>query len=846
MEEEYCSKSAKELFQALECSEDGLSAAEAERRIARFGLNEIAAKDKKNAFSILVSQFKSPLVLVLIAASIIAGFLGEPTDAAIILGIVLLDSLLGFYQEFKSEKALAELKKYISFKAMVLRDKQKIEIDVKELVPGDLVFLEIGDIVPADIRMLEAKELAINESVITGEPFPVHKTTEAIQLQNAQPAQQKNIAFMGTTVSNGVGKGIVIATGEKTFFGKTATVLSAKEPPTDFQKNITKFGSFLLKVIFLLTIFVFASNALLGKGMLESFLFALALAVGITPELLPIIITIALSSGAMHLAKKKVVVKRLIAIEDLGNIDVLCVDKTGTLTENKITLENYFDSDEKRSKQVLEFALLCNSATIEKGIPVGNFIDVAIWEYANKTGKAGTGSFRQIEKIAFDYERRRMSVVVEKNGKRLLICKGAPESVLEICSSIQRQGKTVPIKEFGEELKQRFNELSQEGFRVVALAFKEIGQKKEYNEKDEAGLTFNGFLSFLDPPKETAVEALKTFKNLGVELKILTGDNELVTMEVCREVGLKIKNRVILGSELEKMGEQEFLKTVEESNIFARITPEQKLKIVKGLNSKGHIVGFLGDGVNDAPALKAADVGITVDSAVDVARDSADIILLKKSLLVIADGIKEGRKTFGNISKYIFNTISANFGNMFTLAISALFLKFIPLLPSQILLANLISDGPLMTISTDNVDEEYLHKPKRWNIKTISRFMVFFGIISMVFDFITIGLLLFVVRADASIFRTAWFLESVLSEIIITFAIRTRKSFWKSNPSLMLIASSVAAIAITLYLIYSPLAFLFSFEQLMIPLLVLIGLVLLAYFTLGEAAKKIFYKIFET
>ena len=842
MIKEYYSLDKKELFGKTASSENGLSEVEANERLKKFGLNEIAAKDKRNAFSIMLSQFKSPLTLILVFASIIAFFLGYAIDAIIIIAIVLLNANLGFYQEFKSERALAELKKYISFKAQVLRDNQRTEIDVRELVPGDIVFLEIGDIVPADIRLIEAEELSIKEAIVTGESFPVHKISEPIELENVSPSQQKNIVFMGTTVSSGYGKGVVIATGKETEFGRTATILSAKEPPTDFQKNIKKFGNFLLKVILILTLFVFFANTLLGKDPLNSFLFALALAVGITPELLPIIITIALSTGAIHLAKKKVIVKRLVAIEDLGNIDTLCIDKTGTLTESTITLENYFDAEGKKSKKVIEFALLCNSAVMEKGMPKGNIIDAAIWEYAEKKEKISLEQYKKIKEIEFDYERRRMSAVVEEGKKRFLVCKGAPESILEICTSIQKQSQIIPIKNFEEDLRKKFEELSQEGFRVVAIAFKEIEAKKTYSEKDEKELVFVGFLCFLDPPKKTAIQAISALQNLGVELKILTGDNELVTKEVCKEVGLQIKGNIVLGAELEKMSQEEFRKAIEESNIFARITPEQKFKIVGELSKQGHIVGFLGDGVNDAPALKAADVGITVDSAADVAKDSADIVLLKKSLLVLADGIKEGRKTFGNIIKYIFNTISANFGNMFTLAISSLFLKFIPLLPSQILLANFISDGPLMTISTDNVDENYLHKPKRWSIKTISKFMIFFGAISAVFDFITIGILLFIVKPDEATFRTAWFLESVLSEIIITFAIRTKKSFWKSHPSKMLVYSSIAAIIITIGLIYSPIAFLFKFEKIAIPLLIAVGIILLGYFTIAEIAKKRFYK----
>jgi len=831
MNENYYALGKEELLRKLSCSEYGLSSQEAKKRLEEYGLNDISLKDKRSTIEIFLSQFKSPLILVLLGATVIAGVVGDQQDALIILGIVVINACLSFYQEFKSEKALAELRKYISFNAKALRDGKEVELDVKELVPGDLVFLEIGDIVPADLRVIESKDLTLNESVVTGESFPVHKIIESIALPDAQPSQQKNIAFMGTNVASGEGKGIVVATAEKTEFGRTATVLSAKEPPTDFQKSIKKFGNFLIKIIFALTIFVFVINSLLGRNLLESFLFALALAVGITPELLPLIITISLSAGAMHLAKKKMIVKRLVSIEDLGNIDVLCMDKTGTLTENQITLEDYFDADGIKSRELIELGLACNSAIIGKGKATGNIIDSAIWNYAQKQG-IQIKKFNKIEEIEFDYERRRMSTVIEEKGKRILICKGAPESILSVCNSTQKE----------KDLIKKFNELSNEGFRVVAIASKEIGKKKNYSIEDENGLNFKGLLAFLDPPKKTAIHSLKEFQKLNVELKVLTGDNELVTGEICREIGLKIKGKIVLGSEIEKMNEIEFLKAIEENNVFARITPEQKFRIVEGLGKRGHIVGFLGDGVNDAPALKAADVGITVDSAVDIAKDSAEIILLQKSLMVVAEGIQHGRKTFGNIIKYIFNTMSANFGNMITLAVSSVFLPFIPLLPSQILLANLVSDVPLITVSTDNVDEDYLHKPKRWNIKTISNFMVYFGIISSVFDFITIGFLMLIVGADAAIFRTAWFLESVLSEIIVTFAIRTKRSFWKSHPSKVLIYSSIAAMILTIALIYSPIAFIFKFESLAIPVLISIGVIILAYFLLVEGAKKRFFQ----
>lgn len=822
----------KELYKELKSSEEGLNNSEAKERLEKYGFNEIARKERTGPLSIFFSQFKSPLVLILVLASIIAGFLNEIINSVVILGIVFLDALLGFYQEFKSEKALSELKKYIKFTAEVLRNNKKIELDVKNLVPGDIVFLEIGDIVPADIRLIDSENLTVNEAVISGESFPVNKTHQDISLQKSK-SKEENIVFMGTSILNGFAKGIIISTGKNTQFGKTALFLSAKEPPTDFQKNIKNFGNFLLKVIFSLTILVFALNTLLGKDILDSFLFALAIAVGITPELLPIIITISLSAGALHLVRKKVVIKKLVSIEDLGNIDVLCIDKTGTLTENNITLQNYFDIGEKKQKEIIEFSLVCSSIK-------NNVIDTAISNYAKKEN-ISTADYKKIKEIEFDYKRRRASVVAKKGQKTLLISKGAPESIFEICKFVKKQNKIVPIKDYLQELKEKFEFLSNQGIRVISTAYKETAKKNSSTE-DENNMIFSGFLTFLDPPKKEVRESLAKFQKLEIDLKILTGDNELITKKICNDIGLQIKGKIILGSELENMSETKLQEAITNNNIFATVNPEQKLRIVNKLSEKGHIVGFLGDGINDSPALKAADVGITVDSAVDIARDSADIVLLKKSLNVISDGIKQGRRTFGNITKYILNTISANFGNMFTLATSSLFLKFIPLLPSQILLANFISDVPMVTISTDNVDESYLHKPKRWNIKSIRYFMIYFGLISSLFDFITIGILYFIVKADTSTFRTAWFLESVLSEMIITFAIRTKKNFWQSKPSKLLVYSSLLAIILTIGLIYSPIAFLFEFEKITIPILAAIGTILLVYLLIGESFKKRFYK----
>lgn len=845
MGEEFYMLKEQELFKILDSSENGLTNSQVKEKKEKFGENLIREKDKKTKIKIFLSQFKSPLVLILIFATLIAFFLGELTDAFIILGIILINSLLDFYQEFRSEKALEALKKYLTFQSKVLRDNKKIEIDDKDLVPGDLVFLNIGDVVPADIRIIESQELYANESVITGESYPVKKYAHELSDKNLPLTRQSNMLFMGSVVSSGLCRGIVVLTGEKTEFGKTALILSSKEPPSSFQKGISNFGKSLLKIVFLLTALVFAVNFFLGKGLFDSLLFAMALGVGITPELLPIIITISMSHAALKMAQKSVIVKKLESIEDLGNMDVLCTDKTGTLTENKVRLEGYFDINKNKSKELLEYAAICNSAILENKTSSGNIIDSAILEFVKKE-KMLIQTYKRIEDIEFDHNRKRMSTVVKLGYKNRLLCKGSVLSILDVCTKIKQNGKIVPIASFRDKIMGAFEEISKKGLRVISVAYKEIGQKKEYSKKDETNLIFLGFITISDPPKASTKQSLEKLSRLGVEVKVLTGDNELITEEICKRVGLKIKGKVITGPELEKLNYPNFLKIIEENNIFARVTPEQKYKIVSGLIKNGHITGFLGDGVNDAPSLKIADVGITVDSAVEVAKESSDVILLKKNLGVLAEGALEGRKTFGNSTKYILNTISGNFGNMFTLSISSLYFKFIPMLPSQILLTNFVSDVPLTTISTDNVDPSYLKRPKRWNIKLITKFMIFFGLISSIFDILTMAIVwIFIAPGNPQIFRTVWFTESVLAQIMITFSIRTRDYFWKSKPSRMLVYSAIFGIVLTFLVIFTPLAGLFEFKKYSINILLIILSILVAYFILTEIGKKIFYRYIE-
>ncbi|MEM4389231.1 MAG: magnesium-translocating P-type ATPase [Candidatus Micrarchaeia archaeon] len=837
-------KPADEVLAELHSTPAGLSSHEVALRLRKWGRNEVERWRRKPALEILLSQFTSPLVVILFVAAAIAGFLGELTESAIIIAILLINAVLGFLQELKSERALEKLARYLPIRAKVIRDGRRVEINAAELVPGDIVELAMGDIVPADVRLISALALATDESVLTGESAPVEKSASPVKVEKPIIQELRNIAFAGTHVASGSGIGVVIATGRHTELGRTAAFLKARPPPTDFERSMRAFGDMFLAVIVIMTVFIFAINTMLGKDPLLSLLFALAIAVGITPEMLPMIITLTLSSGALVLAAKKVVVKRLESIEDLGDMDVLCTDKTGTLTENKLTLERHVNVAGEKDERVLLYALLCSPVAAGRHRLAGTPFDVALWEHAGRMSFAHRlKEYATVEVIPFDFERRRMSVVVEDSaGRRHLYCKGSVEKVLAACTTACIGKRLVGIEAYRKKVMKEYEELSAQGYRVLALAGKAIA-KKRYSPSDEQGLALYGLLVFSDPPKKSATAAIQRLAALGVELKILSGDNPLVTAQVCREVGLEIKGgRVITGAEYASLTRRERAKVVEDFNVFARLTPAQKHEIITLLKEGGHITGYIGDGVNDAPALHVSDVGISVDSGVDIAKEAADIVLLKKDLTVIADGIAEGRKTFNNTAKYIFNTISANFGNMLTLSLASLFLAFIPLLPTQILLVNFISDFPLMAIPTDRVDDDDLRKPKRWNIGIITRFMIFFGLISSIFDFIMIYFLIAIANAPPALFRTGWFLFSVITEVIATFALRTKKAFFRSRPSELLLTTSCLTVLGSVALLYSPLAAPFELVPLDKDFLAVVLAVIAAYFAIVELAKHIFFR----
>ena len=799
----------------------GLSQKEVTLAQKKYGLNVIH-KRKINAISIFVRQIVGdPLIVILLVCTFISFLVGDRTSSYYIFATIVLSVALGLVNEYSAEKTVDALIKHITHSALVIRDGEKREVPVQDLVPGDLIMLTEGSIVPADLKLVEAKDLEIDESALTGESVPVRKSASN---------EDSRLAFMGTSVAAGFGRGIVCATGVSTHYGKIAQVVTYLKPTTDFQKGLEKFGSLIVKVVVALTIVIFAVNSLLGHPILESVLFALAIAVGITPELLPVIVTISLSHGAGKLAKKHVVAKRLISIENLGNMDVLCSDKTGTLTEGKISVADYFNLKGEKSLSVLEDAVVCNTA-VEHHKTIGNVIDAATLEYASKNNIKAQ-NIQLVSVAPFDFAKRAMFGVVSQNGRMRLIGKGSPESVVSFC--LQSEDK--------KAIHEKFMSLSRDGFRVVALCEKEIEQKPNYGWDDLTGMTFTGFITFLDVPKKGVREALSQLHKLNVAIKIITGDNEVVTEHVCREVGMPV-TKVVLGNFLDELSGEELKNTVNEANVFARVDPEQKLKIIETLKSLGHTVGYLGDGINDVPALHVADVGISVNSACDVAKDTASVVLMRKGLNVIAEGIMEGRRIFNNTIKYILMSTSSNFGNMFSAAGASFFLPFLPMTPVQILLTNGLYDISQMSIPSDNVDAESLVKPRHWNVNFIKSYMIFFGPISSLFDFLTFGIMIFVFKASGPLFQTGWFVESLATEILVVFVIRTsRRPFFKSLPGKWLLITCLGVAALGAILPFTPVAHSLGFVT---PPPIYFGILIAlvsVYLVLVEAVKSLFLR----
>jgi Mg2+-importing ATPase len=823
---------ADELAARLGSSTAGLSSAEAAERLAEHGPNAFKPRREAGWVAILIAQFKSPLVLILIFAAILASFLGETTNATIILSIVLASGILGFRQERGAANAVRSLLAIVQIKASALRDGAPVSIPADEIVPGDVVVLEAGDNVPGDALVLESRDLFVDEAMLTGETFPAEKAAGALPAETPL-ARRTSALWKGTHVVSGTARALVAATGRDTEFGRIYDRLKLRPPEAEFERGVRRFGYFLMEVTLLLVIAIFAVNVSLRRPVLDSFLFSLALAVGLTPQLLPVIISINLSHGARRMAASKVIVRRLASIENFGSMNVLCSDKTGTLTEGVAHLHAALDPEGRESEKVLLYAFL--NASFETGY--ANPIDEAI----KRAGRLDTAGWRKLDEIPYDFLRKRLSVVVEKDARRLIVTKGALGSVLDVCSLAETSGGSiVEIGSVRAGVEERFGDLSGRGFRVLGVAYKDAGSASRIEKRDESAMIFSGLVALFDKPKEGIAETIADLERLGVAFKVITGDNRLAAANVAR--GLGVADPVILtGRDLDVMSEGALTSLAGDVDVFAEVEPNQKERIILALKKSGNVVGFLGDGINDAAALRAADVGVSVDGAVDVAKEAADIVLLEKDLRVLLRGVEEGRATFANTLKYVFMATSANFGNMFSMAGASLILPFLPLLPKQILLMNLMTDLPETAIATDSVDRELVERPRRWDIRFIRRFMLAFGLVSSVFDYLTFGFLIFVLHATKAQFRTGWFIESVVSATLIVLVIRTRRPFFASRPGSQLSIATVIIAAAALVLPFTPPGRLFGFAPVGPAFLGALAGVVALYVVAAEAVKRLFY-----
>jgi Mg2+-importing ATPase len=820
---------AAEALGALDSNSGGLTGAEARARLEQIGPNTLQTHGVR-ALAVFASQLRSPFLLLLLATAVASVFFGERTDALIIFLISGLSVGLGFVSEYRSARAVDALHSQLRHTIVALRDGKESVVDVTELVPGDVVRIGVGDVVPADLRLLEANGLECDESVLSGESLPAEKKVEPVATAES-PLDLPSCAFMGTVVRAGNGVGVVVETGRRTEFGRIATQLGTRQPQTAFQLGLRNFSLLLVRITMVLAGTILVVNLALRHPVIVSILFALSISIGLTPQLLPAIVTVSLSTGARRLAERKVIVKRLVAIEDFGNIDVFFTDKTGTLTEGRISFAAALDATGAADEAILVDGLLCNDAVVRDGNVVGgNALDQALWRAAAARTR-DLDSQRRLATRPFDYERRIASALVEApDRKRTVIVKGAPELVLARCRHVADQAQAVLDAQFAA------------GSRVVAVATKDAAGKTTLTADDEQGLDLAGFLTFLDPPKADAAAAVNRLHELQVEVKVITGDNDRVAEKVCADLGVPVRG-VLTGAQLDALGDEALAAALPETTVFARVTPEQKSRVINAQRALGSTVGFMGDGVNDAVALHDADVGISVDSATDVAKDAADIVLLKKDLDILAGGIGEGRRIFANTIKYVLMGTSSNFGNMFSAGAGSLFLSFLPMLPTQILLNNLLYDASEMTIPTDQVDDEQLHRPAHWDMRMIQRFMLFFGPISSLFDFATFAILLVGFDASATLFRSGWFVESLATQSLAIFAIRTRRvPFFRSRPSRELLVSTLAVVAIGFALPFSPLAHTLGFSRLPLGLVGAIIAIIPTYLLVLELGKRVFYR----
>ncbi|WP_205520268.1 magnesium-translocating P-type ATPase [Pyxidicoccus caerfyrddinensis] len=828
--ERYWALSPQALLDALRTTPDGLTVEEAARRRELYGDNALEEARRPSRLRVVWLQLKSPLVLLLVVAAVISAFTGDWTDAVIVLAIVLGSVLLGYSREYKAQATIARLRERIALGVKVLRGGHASTVPLADVVPGDVVLLSAGSMVPADARVLEATDLFVSQAVLTGESFPVEKRP-GVAAPEAALAERDNCVFRGTHVRNGQGRCLVVATGRSTAFGGIAGRLALRAPETEFDRGLRQFGYVLLTTMVVMVLVVVAANVLLNRPPVETLLFSLALAVGLSPELLPAILNVNLSAGSQAMAARGVLVRRLSAIENLGSMDVLCTDKTGTLTEGVVSLEGAYDASGARSEDVLALASL--NAGLQAG--VSNPLDEAIL----RARQLAPGAADKLGEIPYDFVRKRLSVIVRRGDDVRLVTKGAFTQVLESCT---RMTDGAPLDtQLRAELQRRVDAWGAQGIRILALAVRPIEPRERYAREDEHALTFVGFLAFSDQAKEGAREAILELSRMGVDIKLITGDSRRVAEHVAREVGLGT-TRVLTGAQLHQLSDEALWHQAERAELFVEVDPTQKERIILALKKQGHVVGFLGDGVNDAPAMHAADASISVERAADVAREAADFVLLQRHLDVVRRGIDEGRRTFANTLKYILTTTSANLGNMVSMAAASLFLPFLPLLAGQILLNNFLSDIPAVGLAGDSVDPELMERPRRWNMRLIGRFMVAFGLLSAVFDFLTFGALLRFFRASPELFRTGWFIESLLTELVIALVVRTRRPFYRSRPGTLLLVTTAAVIALTFLLPFLPFAGALGFVRPPGTLLLAIVAVTGLYVAAAEQAKKGFFR----
>ena len=834
-------KDAPKVLESLNTSPSGLSQAEAESRFEEHGPNVVAQEVHHSWVFRLLVTLRNPLVILLSALATISFITGDVRAGTVMCLMVVLGVMLRFVQESRADTAAAKLKAMIKVTATVIRDGQQAEMPLSHLVPGDMVALAAGDMIPADIRVVTSKDLFIVQASLTGESMPVEKFDATETRENLSPIELSNVCFLGTSVESGSATAVVVATGMATYFGSMATSIAAAQVETSFDRGIKKFTWLMIQFMMVMVPLVFLINGFTKGNWGEAFFFALAVAVGLTPEMLPMIVSVSLSKGALLMSRKKVIVKRLNSIQNLGAMDILCTDKTGTLTMDRVILEHHCDVIQKESDAVLVDAYLISH--FQTGLR--NVLDRAILDHREVLDSATIAAYRKVDEIPFDFKRRLMSVIVETPEKsHRLLTKGAPEEVFPRCTKFELEDEVLPMDPILiEDLKEEYERLSTNGFRVLAVAYKEPEVKTAYSKEDECELVLIGYVAFLDPPKDSAAPAIAALQKHGVAVKILTGDNDLVSKKVCHDVGLPTE-KVVLGTGIDKMSDTELADAVEKTTLFARLSPAHKQRIIRVLRERGHVVGFMGDGINDAPALKAADVGISVDSAVDIAKESADIILLEKSLMILEEGVLEGRKVFANIIKYVRMGASSNFGNMFSVLGASAFLPFVPMAPIQVLTTNLLYDFSQVPIPTDNVDPEQITRPRPWSMDELKRFILYIGPISSIFDYTTYFIMLFVFNcwdpARASLFQTGWFVESLMTQTLIIHIIRTNKiPFLQSRASLPLVVTSTLIMIFGMYLPYSPLAASLGFTglpELYWPLLLC---TLLCYVVLTQIVKVV-------